>query len=41
MKARGLDENAAYHALRKLAMERGRKLADVAQDVIDMSNLLL
>ncbi|WP_374244337.1 ANTAR domain-containing response regulator [Zoogloea sp.] len=41
MKARDLDENAAYHALRKLAMERGRKLADVAQDVIDMSNLLL
>jgi response regulator NasT len=23
MKARGLDEEAAYHALRKLAMERG------------------
>ncbi len=41
MKARGLDEEAAYHALRKLAMERGRKLADVAQDVIDMANLLL
>jgi len=41
MKARGLDEGAAYHALRKLAMERGRKLADVAQDVIDMANLLL
>lgn len=41
MKARGLDENEAYHALRKLAMERGRKLADIAQDVIDMSNLLL
>ena len=41
MKARGLDENAAYHALRKLAMERGRKLADVAQDVIDMASLLL
>ena len=32
MKARGLDEGEAYHALRKLAMERGRKLADVAQD---------
>jgi response regulator NasT len=41
MKARGLNEDAAYHALRKLAMERGRKLADVAQDVIDMVNLLL
>ena len=41
MKARGLEEDAAYHALRKLAMERGRKVADVAQDVIDMANLLL
>jgi len=41
MKARGLDEEAAYHALRKLAMERGRKLADVAQDVIEMAKLLL
>ncbi len=40
MKARGLDEGEAYHALRKLAMERGRKLADVAQDVIDMASLL-
>lgn len=41
MKARGLDEDAAYHALRKLAMERGRKLADVARDVVDMASLLL
>ena len=41
MKARGLNEDAAYHALRKLAMERGRRLADVAQDVIDMASLLL
>ncbi len=41
MKARGLDEEAAYHALRKLAMERWRKLADVARDVVDMASLLL
>ena len=41
MRARGLDEDGAYHALRKLAMERGRKLADVAQDVIEMAKLLL
>lgn len=41
MKARGLDEEAAYHALRKLAMERGRKLANVARDVVDMASLLL
>ena len=41
MKARGLDEGRGVSRLRKLAMERGRKLADVAQDVIDMANLLL
>ena len=27
MKARGLDEDAAYHAMRKLAMERGQTMA--------------
>ncbi len=40
MKARDMDEDAAYKALRKLAMDRGRTLAAVAQDVIDMSHLL-
>jgi response regulator NasT len=40
MKARGLDEEAAYGALRKLAMDRGRPLADVAQQVIDAADLL-
>jgi response regulator NasT len=39
MKARGLDEDSAYHALRKLAMERGKTMADVAQDVLDMASL--
>jgi response regulator NasT len=41
MKARGLDEDAAYHAMRKLAMERGQTLAKVARDVIDMARVLL
>ena len=41
MKARGLDEDAAYHAMRKLAMERGQTMASVARDIIDMSRLLL
>ena len=41
VRAGGLGENGGYHALRKLAMERGRKLADVAQDVIEMAKLLL
>lgn len=39
MKARGLDEDGAYHALRKLAMERGKTIADVAKDVLDMASL--
>lgn len=41
MKSRGLDEEAAYAALRKLSMDRGKTLAAVAQDVIDMAKLLL
>ena len=41
MKARGLDEDAAYHAIRKLAMERGQTMAKVARDVIDMARVLL
>lgn len=41
MKTRALDEETAYHTLRKLAMERGQKLVVVAQSLIDMSSLLL
>lgn len=41
MKARGLDEDGAYHAIRKLAMERGQPMAKVAGDIIDMAKLLL
>jgi two-component system, response regulator / RNA-binding antiterminator len=36
----GLDEDAAYKRLRKLAMDRGKRLADVAQSVIDAKDLL-
>jgi len=35
MRARGLDEETAYRTLRKLAMDRNLKLADVAQRVLD------
>jgi response regulator NasT len=35
MKSRGLDEEAAYSALRKMAMDRKLKLAEVAQRVVD------
>lgn len=41
MKTRGLDEEAAYAALRKLAMERAQPIGKVAEDLIDMAKLLL
>jgi response regulator NasT len=41
MKARGLSEDDAYHGLRRLAMERGKTVGDVARDVVDMAQLLL
>ena len=41
MKARGLDEDAAYKALRKLAMDRGKPLGVVAGEVVEMAKLLL
>ncbi len=41
MKSRGMDEEAAYGALRKLAMERSQPLAKVADNLVEMANLLL
>lgn len=41
MKSRGLDEETAYATLRRLAMDRGKTLAAMAQDVADMANILL
>ena len=41
MKSRGMDEAEAYAALRKLAMERAKPMAAVAQDLIDMAKYLL
>jgi response regulator NasT len=40
MKGRSLDEQAAYAMLRKMAMDRKLKLAEVAQRVIDAADLL-
>ena len=40
MKSRGVDEERAYEMLRKLAMDRGKPLVDVAQQVIDLGSLL-
>lgn len=40
MKARGMDEAQAYEALRRLAMERGKRIGDVARQLIEMGSLL-
>jgi len=40
MQSRGISEDQAYHALRKLAMSKKQRLGDVAQQVIDTSELL-
>lgn len=40
MRTRGLDEDAAYKSLRKLAMDRKQRLVDAARDVIAFADLL-
>lgn len=40
MKAKGLDEGAAYAVLRKAAMDQGRRVADVAEALVTASDLL-
>lgn len=40
MRHRQMDENAAYQALRKLAMDQGKKLPEVARNVIAIMELL-
>ena len=40
MRSGGLGEEDAYHQLRKLAMDRGTKLVEIAQRVIDADELL-
>ncbi len=40
MKQRGLGEEDAFAALRSLAMQRGIRLGDAAQQVIDVASLL-
>ena len=40
MREQGLSEDLAYQRLRKLAMDRGEALAQVAQRVIDAHDLL-
>ncbi|MBD3625315.1 MAG: ANTAR domain-containing protein [Rhodobacteraceae bacterium] len=40
MKAKGLDEGAAYALLRKTAMDQGRRVADMAEALVAASGLL-
>ena len=40
MKSRNLDEQAAFAALRKAAMDRKLKLSEVAQRIVDAADLL-
>jgi response regulator NasT len=40
MRSQGIAEDEAYARLRKTAMDKGLKVADVAQRVIDLADLL-
>ena len=40
MKSRGYSEDEAYHALRRMAMTRKKRLGEVAKTVIDMADFL-
>lgn len=40
MRERGLDEEAAFKALRKLAMDKGKRLGEIAEQVIAVSEIL-
>ncbi len=40
MSQRGIGEDEAYRALRKLAMDKGKRLAEIAEQVISVSDLL-
>ncbi len=40
MKARGIDEDAAYSLLRKTAMDQGRKISEVAAAIVTAADLL-
>jgi response regulator NasT len=41
MKQRGLDEDQAYTLMRKMAMDRNIKLAELAEQIVDAAKLLL
>ncbi len=39
MQQRGCSEQEAYHTLRKTAMDRNRRMVEIAQNIIDVGNL--
>ena len=40
MKTKGLDEEQAYHAMRKMAMDQSKPLADIAQNILSVMSIL-
>jgi AmiR/NasT family two-component response regulator len=40
MKARGLDGESAYRALRRMSMDQNRRIGEVARSVIGMADFL-
>lgn len=40
MKQKNMTEEQAYHAIRKMAMDRGQRMVDVAKNIISVMNLL-
>jgi len=40
MKQKGVDEEEAFRVMRKLAMDRNKRLLDIAQQIIDVADLL-
>jgi response regulator NasT len=40
MKTKGLDEAQAYHAMRKMAMDQSKPLAEIAQNILSVMSLL-
>ncbi len=40
MRRRNLPENVAYTALRKMAMDRGKRLAEVAESIVTAEEAL-
>lgn len=40
MKQKGMTEEEAYHAMRKMAMDRGQRMVEVARNIISVMSLL-